>query len=85
MEDVQKTVDLVKAYKSDKYTIPKSLQELYGPKKILTQINQSQGTSFKAVVEKRKSKEEGNSSDVSENEWKTVERKKTKTNGKSDE
>ena len=61
---------------------------MYGRNKILPQIKQSQGTSFKAEVEKRKLKDDLQNEwkqDYSEDEWTTVVRKKAKNNGKSDE
>ena len=75
-EDIEKTVELAKAFKTGRYEVPASLQGLYGAKTMLTQEKEDQATNFPTVVKKRNTKNDSNSSDDFESEWRMVARKK---------
>ena len=57
-EDIQRTVELAKAYKTGRYDIPSSLQDTFSVKIMLAQEKQDQETNFKTKVEKRNQKDE---------------------------
>ena len=77
-EDIDKTVDLVKKYKTGDYTIPRALQNVYKQKKPLNNTKTVETVQVKSKKAKRDSSVKNNSPDDLDNEWKTVSRKSKK-------
>ena len=79
IEDIQKTVKLVKDYKTGKYVIPRELKNQYKKKELLNAENTNEKVQEKTKKPQKDLDAEKSSSGHAKNEWKTINRNKNNT------